>query len=60
MVDSSPLGSRVSLSVAGALRTLRAPETFSRVRRDISVRPRAAKPIDLTGTTHLKRLRHPG
>ena len=60
MVDSSPFGSRVSLSVAGALRTLRAPEIFSRVRRDILVRQRAAKPIDLTKTTHLKRIRHPG
>lgn len=60
MVDSSPLGSRVSLSVAVALPTLRAPDNFSRVRRDISVRSRAAKPIDLTETTHLKRLRHPG
>ena len=60
MVDSSPFGSRVSLSVAGALRTLRAPEIFSRVRRDILVRQRAAKPIDLTETTRLKRLRHPG
>ena len=28
MVDSSPLGSRVSLSVAGALRTPSAPEIF--------------------------------
>ena len=59
MVDSSPLGSRVSLSVAGALCTPSVPEIFSRVRRDISVRPRATKPIDLTETTHLNRLRHP-
>ena len=40
MVDSSPLGSRVSLAVAGALRTLGAPEIFSCLQRDISLRPR--------------------